>query len=250
YLQERATDDPSMDWITHLTRWHGGPFRKALVLNCGNGWVERALLDRGVACAAVGIDIGADLGATATAAAGERAIRYYRGDVNEAVLPEEGYDLVVNHAAAHHMSHIDRVFRAIAALLPADGVFVSWDYVGPHRNQYPGGLWEAAHAVNEALPPTLRSPMHYPRLHDMLAGDPTEAIHSELVLPTMRRYYRIEHERALGGGIAYLVLTHNASFLDAPAEATRPWLQLVLDRDASLTDRCPARTLFAYVLAR
>jgi SAM-dependent methyltransferase len=250
YLQQRATDDPATDWITHLARWHGRPFRKALVLNCGNGWVERALLDRGVAAEAVGVDIGADLLAGATAAAGGRTIRYYRLDVNGAAFPEDGYDLVVNHAAAHHISHIDRVFRAIAALLPDDGVFVSWDYVGPHRNQYPGGMWEAAHEVNETLPPALRSPMHYPRLHDMLTGDPTEAIHSELVLATMHRYFRVEHERALGGGIAYLVLTHNTPFLDAPADATAAWLQFVLERDACLADRCPAQTLFAYVLAR
>jgi SAM-dependent methyltransferase len=250
YLQQRATDDPSMDWITHLARWQGRPFRKALVLNCGNGWVERALLDREVACEAVGVDVGADLLAAAAAAGGDRPLRYYRLDVNEAVFPEDGYDLVVNHAAGHHISHIDRVFRALAALLPDDGAFVSWDYVGPHRNQYPGGLWEAAHEVNEALPARLRSPMHYPRLHDMLRGDPTEAIHSELVLPTMRRYFRVEHERALGGGIAYLVLTHNAAFLDALPDERGPWLDIVLARDAALTDGCSARTLFAYVLAR
>jgi SAM-dependent methyltransferase len=250
YLHERATGDPAMDWITHLARWHGRPFRKALVLNCGNGWVERTLLDRGVASEAVGIDIGADLLAGAVGAAGERPIRYYRLDVNEAAFPEGGYDVVVNHAAGHHISHIDRVFRAVAALLPADGVFVSWDYVGPHRNQYPGGVWEAAHEVNEALPPLLRSPMHYPRLHEMIRGDPTEAIHSELVLPTLRRYFRIEHERALGGGIAYLVLTHNPAFLDASPEINGPWLDMVLTRDAALTDGGGAATLFAYVVAR
>jgi SAM-dependent methyltransferase len=249
HLQRRATGDPTMDWITHLARWRGRPFRKALVLNCGNGWVERALVDREASCEAVGIDIGTDLLAAATAAAEDRPIRYYRLDVNEAVFPEKGYDLVVNHAAAHHISHIDRVFRTIAAMLPADGVFLSWDYVGPHRNQYPGGLWEAAHQVNEVLPPDLQSPMHYPYLPDMLAGDPTEAVHSELVLPTMRRYFRIDYERALGGGIAYLVLTHNAPFLDAAPDRAAPLVDMVLERDAALTDACPSQTLFAYILA-
>ena len=83
----------------------------------------------------------------------------------------------MNHAAGHHISHIDRVFRALAARLRPDGVFVSWDYVGPHRNQYPGDMWEAAHRVNVTLPAELRSPMHYPLLEEMLTGDPTEAVH-------------------------------------------------------------------------
>ena len=250
YVQRRATGEPLTDWIGHLGAWHGRPFARALILNCGNGWVERLLVDRGVVAEAVGIDISPELLADAERAAEDRPLRYHRLDVNEAAFPEGGYDLVVNHAAAHHISHIDRVFRAIATALGPEGVFVSWDYVGPHRNQYPGGMWEAAHRVNLALPGHLRSPMHYPSIDDMLRGDPTEAIHSELVLATLRRYFAVDHERALGGGIAYLLLTHNAAFLDSPSSEMAPWLELILDHDAAYTDAAPERTLFAYVIAR
>jgi SAM-dependent methyltransferase len=170
--------------------------------------------------------------------------------VNTAEFPDDGFDLVVNHAAGHHITYVDRVFRAIARLLPEDGVFVSWDYVGPHRNQYPGDTWEAAHEVNVMLPEPIRSPMNYPWLPVMLDEDPTEAIHSELVLPVMRRYFTLDYERALGGAIAYVLLTPNARFVDAPAEETAPWLDTILSRDAAFTDADPARTLFAYVIAR
>jgi SAM-dependent methyltransferase len=250
HLQRRATGEPLTDWIGHLAAWHGRPFAKALVLNCGNGWVERALVDRGVVAEAVGIDIAPDLLAAARAAAGDRPLRYHRVDVNEASFPEGGFDLVVNHAAGHHISHIDRVFRALAALLRPEGVFVSWDYVGPHRNQYPGDMWEAAHRVNIGLPAALRSPMHYPLLEEMITGDPTEAVHSELVLDVMRRYFVLEHERALGGAIAYLLLTHNPAILDRPATDIDPWVAQILDHDATFTDAAPERTLFAYVIAR
>jgi SAM-dependent methyltransferase len=250
HLQRRATGEPLTDWIGHLAAWHGRPFAKALVLNCGNGWVERAMIDRGAVAEAVGIDISVDLLADAARAGGDRPLRYYRLDVNEADFPEGGYDLVVNHAAAHHISHIDRVFRAIASVLRPDGVLVSWDYVGPHRNQYPGDMWEAAHAVNLSLPADLRSPMHYPRLDDMLVGDPTEAVHSELVLEVMARYFTPAHDRALGGGIAYLLLTHNAAILDRPPSDTGPWVAQILEHDAAYTDAAPQRSLFAYVIAR
>ncbi len=250
YLQQRATGDAGTNWIDHLAAWRGGPFRKALVLNCGNGWVERAMVERGVVTEAVGVDIGRDLLALAAAAAGDLPIRYHHLDVNTAAFPEDGYDLVVNHAAAHHVAYIDRVFRALARLLPPDGVLVSWDYVGPHRNQYPGGAWEAAHRVNVELPQHLRSPMHYPSLAAMLVEDPTEAIHSELVLPVLHRYFEVLHERALGGAIAYPVLTQNERFVDAPAAETEPWLARILAADAAYTDADPARTLFAYAIAR
>ena len=84
----------------------------------------------------------------------------------------------------------------------------------------------------------------------MVEGDPTEAIHSELVLEVLRRYFAVEHERALGGGIAYLLLTHNPAILDGAAAETAPWVAYVLDHDAAYTDAAPERTLFAYVLAR
>jgi SAM-dependent methyltransferase len=250
HLQRRATGDPDTDWITHLHRWHGRSFRKALVLNCGNGWVEKMMVERGVVAEAVGVDIGADLLAEADRAAAGLPIRHYQLDVNAAVFPEDGYDLVVNHAAGHHIAYVDRVFRAMAEILSDDGVLVSWDYVGPHRNQYPGDIWEAAHRVNGMLPPAIRSPMNYPWLPVMLEEDPTEAIHSELVLPVMRRYFSVEHERALGGAIAYVVLTPNPAFLDAPPEETAPWADVILAEDAAFTDADPSRTLFVYAIGR
>jgi SAM-dependent methyltransferase len=250
YLQRRATGDPFKDWITHLHQWHGGPFRKALVLNCGNGWVEQMMVDRGVVAEAVGVDIGADLLAQAEQAAAGRPIRHYRLDVNAGAFPEGGYDLVVNHAAGHHIAYLDRVFRAVADVLDDDGVLVSWDYVGPHRNQYPGDIWEAAHRVNTTLPEAIRSPMNYPWLPVMLQQDPTEAIHAELVLPVMRRYFSLEYERALGGAIAYVLLTPNPAFLDAPSEETAPWADLILAEDAAFTDADPSRTFFVYAIAR
>ena len=51
---------------------------------------------------------------------------------------------MVNDAAAHHIAMIDRVFREICGLLLPDGCFVSFDYVGLHRNQCWSVAWERA----------------------------------------------------------------------------------------------------------
>jgi SAM-dependent methyltransferase len=251
-LNVRATGDPDLAWHDHLRdRW--GPFDRALVINCGNGWVERTLIERGVISRAVGTDVSTDLLDQAAGAARDLGLDldYHVLDTNSAAFPDGPFDLVVNHAALHHVAYLDRVVRALCRLLTPDGVFVTWDYVGPHRNQYEAAAWEAAWQVNERLPPVVRNDLRYPHLPTMLATDPTEAIHSELVLPTLRRYLRIEHERALGGAIAYPVLTHNerlhgsddAATVDAAAEA-------VMAADAEYTDGHPETTLFAYVVGR
>jgi SAM-dependent methyltransferase len=251
HLDARATGDPDVTWFDHL-RDHSGPFRHALVLNCGNGWVERELIERGVVASAVGVDVSDQLLDEARRAASEHELplRYERLDTNAAEFPDESFDLVVNHAAMHHVACIDRVTRRLHELLAPDGVFVSWDYVGPHRNQYTARQWEAAWQTNLSLPADARQRMRYPLLPAMVEGDPTEAIHSELILPTMQRYFDLEHRRDLGGGIGYLLLTHNDALHAMPPHESAPHVESVMAADAELTDADPTTSLFAYVIAR
>jgi SAM-dependent methyltransferase len=253
YLNRRATGDPDVSWFEHLTRSTGRTFAKALVLNCGNGWVERSLVTAGLVKEAVGVDYAEDLLVTARTEADSAGLplRYHRLDTNSARWPEDGFDLVVNFAAAHHVAYLDRVFRSLAELLPDDGLLVSWDYLGAHRNQYPTAQWEAAWQANEALPAPYRHDLVYPHLPTMLVTDPTEAIHAELIMPVMRRYFDIEYFRALGGGVAYPVLTFNKAFFSRPPEEVAPAVEQVLAADAAWTDADPeGRTLFGYVVSR
>jgi hypothetical protein len=46
------------------------------------------------------------------------------------------------------MASLDYVFLQFNCLLQVDGVFVSMEYVGPHRNQYSDPLWAKLNQVN------------------------------------------------------------------------------------------------------
>jgi SAM-dependent methyltransferase len=252
YLNRRATGDADTVWYHHAGAFAGRRFRKAFVLNCGNGWVERDLLLNGIVDDAVGVDVSPDLldVARAEAARLDLPARYYETDVNAAAFPEDGYDVVVNHAAAHHLTHLDRVFRALWSLLPPDGWLISWDYVGPHRNQYPAAVMEAAHAVNLELPEALRATLGYPHLPTMIFTDPTEAVHGELVREVIDRYFEPRHERALGGAVAYQLLTFNEAMFDCDEAERDRWVSHVVRRDEELTAAGAVPTLFSYVLAQ
>jgi SAM-dependent methyltransferase len=219
-------------WRFAAERYGVPRFERALVLNCGNGWVERALVAGGVLGSAVGVDIADDLlaGATAAAAADGLAISYVRLDINEDELPAGDFDLVINYAAAHHIAYLDRVFRRLAAQLPASAVFLHWDYCGPARNQYPLANWNALWELNQALPPEFRRKLDYPHLKTMLAGDPTEAIHSDLIVSHLERYFTIDHLRPTGGALAYETLRLNPPFY-APGPEQARWVRYVLDAD-------------------
>ncbi len=261
YMNELATGDAATHWWQDLLAWRGRPFKRALAINCGNGWVERDLIGQGVVESAIGIDISAELLAEARGEAARHGmpIDYLQVDINTfdfgldqpgvGMSALDGVDLVINFAAAHHIAHIDRVFRHIARLLGPEGAFVSYDYVGSHRNLYPTAHWEAIWQANESLPLEFRRALHYAHLPAILAGDPTEAIHSELIVSTMRRYFDLPVERYLGGAVAYEVLSFNPPFHD-PARHTGALVEQILAADRAYRDRDPAaNSLFAYLIA-
>ena len=248
-INERISGDPSRPWYEHFAKVSERTFERALILNCGNGWVERDLLSSGLILEAVGIDYSEDLLAQARVAAAEGGLplTYEKVNVNTAAFPEGAFDLVVNHAAAHHIAAIDRVFRELCRMLPDDGWFVSFDYVGPHRNQYTPEAWEELWAVNGQLPATLRQDLRYPQLPTMLATDPTEAIHSELILDTFHRYFTVGEFTPLGGAVAYPLMTHNTRLFEAadPAEQSAG-LESILEADDRFLAGHPDSSLFAY----
>ena len=248
HLNRLATGNCDSDWMTKVLELHE-PGR-ALILNCGNGWVERELYDRGLILSAFAIDISESLLLDAEASKGNRPIQYEKADINSFEFPQNEFDFVINHAAIHHTAKIDRTMRGIATALKTDGLFVNWDYVGPHRNQYPYEQWEAAFQLNKELPDSLQADLVYPHLPTMLLMDPSEAIHSELFLTTYDRYFDSVHCAALGGGVAYPLLTHNAKFHSASDEERLQWLDLILQRDLEYTEGKISRSLFAFIIGR
>lgn len=244
---------PAESWQIHIGKKYGNDFRRALSLNCGNGWVERELVERGIVQSALGIDYATDLLEQARSEAGKRSlpIVYDQVDVNQAAFACDGVDLVVNHAAAHHVARLDRVFRHVCESMAEDGIFVSFDYVGPHRNQYRYDAWEAIGKLNAQLPPEVRQDLRYPSLTTMLAEDPTEAIHSELIDETLRRYFTVIEHVPLGGAIAYPLLTHNRRLFGLESPAMREeWAEWVLRADDEFLASHPDSSLFAFYVAR
>jgi SAM-dependent methyltransferase len=248
-INRRISGDEAVNWWRHFAARAGKSFERALVLNCGNGWVEREMYDGGLFKEAVGIDYSETLLDEAKAESEGRPLRYVRMNVNAEALPTGPFDLVVNHAAAHHVTRLDRLFRSICSLLPDDGWFISLDYVGPHRNQYAADAWNEAWNLNQILPEHLRQSMDYPLLPLYLEVDPTEAVHSELIVETLRRYFHVDEFVPLGGALAYPVLTHNKRlFSDAVgSDEQERWGQYVLGRDAQYLAENPESSLFAYL---
>ena len=250
-INERISGDPTRKWHEHLARQTGRTFKRALILNCGNGWVERELVEYGLVAEAVGMDYSQPLVEQAAAAGGRVATYVPPGERQHRIVSRGEFDLVVNHAARHHIAAIDRVFREVCRILPEDGVFVSLDYVGPHRLQYRLDAWEEVWRLNHELPESLRHDLLYPPMPVALVVDPTEAIHSELILPTFHRYFAEDQFTPLGGAVAYPLLTHNTRVFASEDDGWRGgWIERILQADDEFLEEHPDSSLFAYFSGR
>ncbi|HXA43611.1 MAG TPA: methyltransferase domain-containing protein [Candidatus Solibacter sp.] len=252
YMSENFTGDRTRWWTADFAeRFCQQPFQHALFLNCGNGWVEREFLDRGLVVKATAFDYSNDLLKSAEEERGGRPITYFQADANRVELEADQYDLVVNVASLHHVQYIDRICRMLCRALKPGGLIVSCDYIGPSRNQYSRRHWSHIKSVNRSMPAAARKqPLRHPHLPTMLVMDPTEAIHSDLIMETLARYFDIIERHDTGGGIAYELLTHNARLKELSPAELDPIVENVLraDRDYTRTGAVPQ--MFSYFLAR
>ena len=247
HLCRRSTGDPNLWWMDYVkAEYATPPRRRALVVGCGNGWVERDLFDREVAVEFDAFDASPDYLRQAREQQGGRAINYLQSDF-ASFTPEHTYDLVVNVAALHHAQRLYRIVKVIADALEPGGVFVNWDYVGPSRNQYPKRQVRSMAAVNDDLPPRFRTPhpLHFP-LHDMLPVDPTEAVHAAEILRAVGRRFDFLERHDLGGGLAYQLLWNNLDeYEQGDAEASET-LDRLLRLDEEATENRAVPNLFSF----
>ena len=92
--------------------------------------------------------------------------------------------------------------------------------------------------------------MRYPHLPTMLVTDPTEAIHSELIIETMNRYFHIDQHHKIGGALAYLLLTFNDNFFKSSEKDTENWIHFILEEDGKYLLKNPLASLFDFIIAR
>jgi SAM-dependent methyltransferase len=248
HLNRLVSGSEGSDWIRH-THQNYSVCNKGLFLNCGNGWVERNCYCAGLVRGVIGTDISESLltVARSEAVALGMPAEYIIADVNNFCFDKIDFDWIFNHAAFHHICRLDFVLRQLWARMPSNGYLVCYDYTGPHRNQYPWEMWSKMVEYNETLPKRFQATLRYPHLPTMIATDPTEAIHSELILEVCRRYFDFLEIQAMGGGIAYQILFKNYGlFNERHNQEGKAVLEQIVQADMDYTAGKPERSLFNY----
>jgi len=257
YLNRLSTGESDLHWGDYIKKYCKEKlFAKALIPHCGDGHIERMLIQKKIIKEAVGTDWSENLLSQASQIAKENhyPIQYVKIDTNTVCFPDEGFDLIVNHAACHHIQYIFKVFFKFYQILKqSQGFFINYDYVGPHRNQYPAQVWERVFQLNQQLPSFARIDVckAIPHLPTMILTDPTEAIHSELIKSAFKMFFDIIEYRPLGGAIAYPLLTHNKNFSNiSDLKIQNELLDQILFADEEWLNQNPDSELFAFFVGR
>lgn len=250
YVCKNATGNKNTIWqIDILSRFKERiPFKRALVIGCGNGWVERQLYDLGIALEFDAFDISNKYLETAKKLAECRKIHYFKADINNLKdLPELHYDAIFNVGVLHHTFRLSLAIWKLSRSLKINGLMFNFDYVGPSRNQYSDEHLKLLQTVNFELPKRFQS--NYvlrPAKENFEYGDPSEAIHSDLVRPTFERFFNITYQQDLNGGIAYQILWNNIEEFKKNDDESRKVLEQLLFKDKELTKMKKVPVLFWY----
>ncbi len=169
------------------------PGDRIVSVGCGRGDKERALARLVPDRRFLGIDIAADIVATAQrelAAAGVDNLQLRVGDFNHLELERGEFAAVLGLGAIHHVEQLEAFWTACAEGLTRDGVVLAQEFVGPDRFQWTDAQIAAGDRALRDIVPERKRP-HHDRIErtpveEMIRLDPSEAVRSSQILATCK----------------------------------------------------------------
>lgn len=254
YINKQATGNENTIWQKDLlTRFSENiPFKKCLVIGCGNGWVERQLYDLKVGLNFDAFDISEKYLKEAKEKKDNRKICYFQNDFNDLKnLPQDHYDAIFNVGALHHGFRLSKTLWSLNKSLKSNGLMFNFDYVGPSKNIYSNTHFHLLKKFNNDLPKRFQTPHNLrPTKIDFAFGDSTEAVNADLIIPTFERFFDTVYQRNLNGGLGYQILVNNTDEFKKNDDDAKFYLQKILENDTKYTLEKKIPVLFWYGVGR
>ena len=263
HLNERATGDPSRDWLSAWARrYFIGSELSVLVLGCGEGWLERAVASWPFVQHIDAVDIASDAVARARETAHTKRltnIRYDVLDMNRDAIRSDTYDVIVAHSILHHVENLEHAFDQIEGSLRPEGVLIVNEYVGPKRFQFSDDVLAIINELLTCLPAPLRRSSlagniyerkERPSEEEMIRNDPSEAVKSDELRRFMAERFTILDQRELGGTLLQHLLYDIVPNLRTSDPRERAMVELLCTFEGALVDAGSIPSDFAIFAAR
>jgi len=263
-LQEvfsRAFGNPDTGFFEFLSaRYPQLSCAHALSLCCGDGSFECSLLDRGVFGRITGLELSGQRIEAGRRAVNGHAMRFVQADVNQAEYGQASFDVVFAKAALHHIENLEHALDQIAQCLRPGGLLIAIDFFGPSRFQWTDAQLAACNAFWQTrVPPALRTepdgrptpPVERPRVADLVAMDPSEAVRSSELHHLLKSRFDLEQDIPLGGSLLNLLLSGDRVNRFDPEDGTHNQvLREAAAHERALMDQGALDSDFRFVVAR
>jgi SAM-dependent methyltransferase len=182
------------------------PFSRGLSLGCGEGALERDVMEKRICCEMLGLDLSNEAVTRASAlarAAGLDSINYRLGDMNHLELEEESFDIGFFHQSLHHVEALDSCLATVRRALRPDALLYLDEYIGPSRGDWCRELIAEAQEVYARLPRQIKRRRRVTLPVDW--RDPSEAVRSAEIVEHLERYFVLRERRDYGGNLLSVI---------------------------------------------
>ncbi len=146
-------------------------------------------------------------------------------------IPAQTIDLVLAFHSLHHIREIDQITARFHQALKVGGLLFVYDYVGPNRFQWPKTQLNLANKLLSEIPESYRrisgtkvikKRIGRPGILRMVLSDPSEAVESESIRPSLRKLFQKVAEFEIGGTLLHIIFSEIAgNFAETDPEAIR-----------------------------
>ena len=224
---EKCTGDPNLDYEDYVFSKYLSQAKelKMLSIGCGTGSRERKFGKYSNFDLIEGIDLAVNQVEEARKYASElnlTSIHYLVGDFVKQKFEKESYDIILFNSSLHHFNDINDILKTkVLPLMKNEGFLIIFEYVGPKRLQWTHLQMEFANKLLKELPTkyklrvdssSIKHRIYRPGLLRMILVDPSEAIDSESIIPSIHKHFKIIEEKKIGWDILHLLLkdiSHN-----------------------------------------
>jgi len=152
---------------------------------------------------------------------GIKSIEFVASDVDKFHIESKGYDVILFHSSLHHFKNIPKLLKRVHSGLKDDGFLIINDYVGPNRLQLRKEQIKEINRLLKNIPKEYRKKIATnkykqsvsgPGLLRMLITDPSEAVESITIIPSLKVMFETIEEKKLGGDLLMWVfkdISHN-----------------------------------------
>jgi SAM-dependent methyltransferase len=181
----------------------------------------------------------------------EDRVRYFCADVTDVAFTGS-YDVVTFISSLHHIENLEATLTQMHSILSPEGVLLANEYVGPDRFGYPDEDLRIPRQLFHILDPSLKAPfpeMPLPKVADVIAADPTEAIHSADTIETLGSVFAHVEVTPLRTSLAFILwwgLNHDVLYETAQGIDL---VRLILELDEMFVNEQKMPNYFAYLAA-